>query len=206
MTRVGDYSKFKIYKITSMNNPELVYYGHTCQPLSHRFSQHKSHLDTFSKYIIEKGDAIILLIEDYPCETEDQARAREAFYILNNPCVNKQIPNRPEKEWRKEYREIHKNDIKEQARLYRESHKEEMRENRIAYETIHKEDIKQRKKQYYIDNIEKIKNRQEQYRLTRNEEQKKEQKDRRREYDKVKYQKAKLLKSQLLNNEPQTTI
>ena len=31
----------KIYKITSLNNPELVYYGHTCQTLSQRFTSHK---------------------------------------------------------------------------------------------------------------------------------------------------------------------
>ena len=42
--------------------------------------------------MIEKGDAVILLVEDYPCQTENQASARESFYILNNPCVNRQIP------------------------------------------------------------------------------------------------------------------
>ena len=41
MTRLGDYNLCKIYKITSMNNPELVYYGHTCDTLSRRFSNHK---------------------------------------------------------------------------------------------------------------------------------------------------------------------
>ena len=95
MPRVGDYSKCKIYKITSMNNPELVYYGHTTQTLSRRFSHHKSPSNpTKSKQIIEKGDAIILLVEEYSCENEYQANAREAFYIINNPCVNKKILNR----------------------------------------------------------------------------------------------------------------
>ena len=80
MPRVGDLTKCKIYKITSLNNPELVYYGHTCQPLSRRFATHKAPSNTTnSKIIVEKGDSIILLVEDYPCENEDQARAREAF-------------------------------------------------------------------------------------------------------------------------------
>ena len=100
MTRVGDLTKCKIYKIVSLNNPELVYYGHTCQPLSRRFAAHKvpSNKST-SKMVIEKGDAVILLVEDYPCQTEDQASAREAFNILNNPCVNRQIPGRSKKEY-----------------------------------------------------------------------------------------------------------
>ncbi len=92
MPRIGDYNKCKIYKITSLNNPELVYYGHTCQTLAQRFASHKVASNTSSsKMIIEKVDAVILLIEDFPCESKDQANAREAFYILNNPCVNKCI-------------------------------------------------------------------------------------------------------------------
>ena len=81
-----------------MNNTELVYYGHTCQPLSRRFAAHKvpSNKST-SKMVIEKGDAVILLVEDYPCQTENQVSPREAFYILNNPCLNKQIPGRSKK-------------------------------------------------------------------------------------------------------------
>ncbi len=80
MPRVGDLSKCKIYKITSLNNPELVYFGHTCQSLAQRFTTHKAPSNkSTSRMIIEKGDAIILLIEDYPCESENQARTREAF-------------------------------------------------------------------------------------------------------------------------------
>ena len=95
MPRVGDLSKCKIYKIVSLNNPELVYYGHTCQTLARRFATHKAPSNgATSKLIIEKGDAIILLVEDYPCETENQARAREAYYILDNDCVNKYVPGR----------------------------------------------------------------------------------------------------------------
>ena len=78
MPRVGDLSKCKIYKITSLNNPELVYYGQTCRTLTQRFAAHKAPSNgTTSKLIIEKGDAIILLVEDCPCESVDIARKKK---------------------------------------------------------------------------------------------------------------------------------
>ena len=101
MPRIGDLSKCKIYKIVSMNHPDMVYYGHTCQTLSQRFATHKTpNNPTSSKLIIEKGDAIIVLVEEYPCNSIMEAITREAHYILNNHCVNKNIPGRTPKEYR----------------------------------------------------------------------------------------------------------
>ena len=80
MPRLGDYNNCKIYKVVSMNNPELVYYGHTCDTLSRRFSKHKCPSNkSISKEIIDLGDAVILLVETYPCISDNEARAREAF-------------------------------------------------------------------------------------------------------------------------------
>jgi hypothetical protein len=63
MPRIGDLSKCKIYKITSSNNHELVYYGHTCQSLAQRFATHKAPSNkTTSKQIIDKSDSVIILI------------------------------------------------------------------------------------------------------------------------------------------------
>ena len=109
MNRINNLENCKIYKIQSLNNPELVYYGHTTLPLAHRFliHKHKSNL-TKSKQIIEKGDAVIVLVEDYPCESEIQARAREAYYIINNICVNKNIPNRNHKDSMKNWQVTHR--------------------------------------------------------------------------------------------------
>ncbi len=65
MPRIGNLEQCKIYKIVSMNNPEMVYYGHTSQTLAQRFATHKSnHNKTTSKQIIDKGGAIILFVED----------------------------------------------------------------------------------------------------------------------------------------------
>ena len=123
-----------MYKITSLNNPELVYYGHTCQTLARRFATHKSSYNTStSKIIIEKGDAVILLIEDFPCESEDQARTREAFYVLNNPCVNKNVPGRNHKDSYKNWYDNNKEYDNERCRQYQEAHKEEMKEYQRQY-------------------------------------------------------------------------
>ena len=104
-----------------MNNPELVYYGHTCQTLARRFGHHKSnHNKSSSKQIIDKGDAIILLVEDYPCLNINEARAREGYYILNNPCVNKNVSGRTIKQY------------------YADNH-DKLIEYQIEYNLIHKE-------------------------------------------------------------------
>ncbi len=55
MPRLGDYNNCKIYKIISMNDINLVYYGHTCDTLSRRFSKHKSKSnETSSKSILKR--------------------------------------------------------------------------------------------------------------------------------------------------------
>lgn len=125
MPRIGNLFHCKIYKIISLNNPHLVYYGHTCQNLNNRFATHKSSYNTStSKIIIEKGDAVILLIENFPCDFEAQATAREAFYIVNNPCVNKQIPGRTKKASYKNWYDNNKEYDNERCRQYRIKKKE----------------------------------------------------------------------------------
>ena len=116
---IGNLENCKIYKIVSLSNNELAYYGHTTQTLANRFSvhKHKSNL-TKSKSIIEKGDAVILLVENYPCESEIQARDREAYYIINNICVNKNIPNRTHSESMKNWQVNHKDHWNEYQRKY----------------------------------------------------------------------------------------
>ena len=131
MPRIGNLENRKIYKIASMNNPEMVYYGHTCQTLAQRFAQHNSnHNKTSSKKIIDKGNAIILLVEDYPCLNENEARAREGFYILNNVCVNKCVAGRTYKQ-------------------YYIDNKQTKDEYQRKYDSEHKEKISLRMKQYY---------------------------------------------------------
>jgi ADP-glucose pyrophosphorylase len=85
----------------------LVYYGHTIRTLTQRLSEHQSkHNKTNSKILIDKGDAIIELVEHYPCENRTQASIKEGFYIKNNKCVNKVIPGRTDKEYRDDNKDL----------------------------------------------------------------------------------------------------
>lgn len=139
MPKTGDFSNCKIYKIVSLNNSNMVYYGHTCQTLSRRFSTHNTPSNKLSsKSIIDLGDAIILLVEEYPCNTIYEARAREAHFIINNECINKNMPGRSiqeskqrwinsnldyQKKWRDANIDYHKN--------YRIVNAEKIKLNRI---------------------------------------------------------------------------
>ena len=40
--RIGNLENCKIYKVVSLNNHKLVYYGHTSQILAQRFTTHRS--------------------------------------------------------------------------------------------------------------------------------------------------------------------
>ena len=130
-----DYQLAKIYKIEALN-PEHesdVYIGSTCEPsLAHRMTSHRrnykcwkkvnnSHVRSFDLFDIYGIDNCnIYLIEEFPCETKDQLRKKEGYYIKTIPCVNKNIPGRSNKESCKQYRDNHK-DYFEQ---YRDNHKE----------------------------------------------------------------------------------
>lgn len=131
MPRRGDYSKCKIYKVISLSNPEYVYFGHTCIALSQRFSIHKSKNNKCkSKIVIEKGDAVIMLVENFPCQDDDEASAREKYYIINNVCVNKNIPARTQdeiKQRQNEYRQANLDSIKEKMKEYQTNNKDKMK-------------------------------------------------------------------------------
>lgn len=89
-----NYHNSKIYKIISPSNPSLTYYGSTTQSLSKRMVDHKrchksGKTNITSKNIVCFDDAIIVLVELYPCDTKKELLLRESEYILNNICVNK---------------------------------------------------------------------------------------------------------------------
>ena len=94
-----DYKNGRIYKITS-DSTDKIYIGSTCQSLSKRMTTHRENQKAFEKgkgtncssyELITLGDAIITLIEDYPCERKEQLRMRERYYIELNKdiCINK---------------------------------------------------------------------------------------------------------------------
>jgi len=87
------YRTGKIYAICS-NKTDDIYIGSTICSLPERFSGHtlKKRKCT-SQQIIDYKDAYIVLIENYPCETQQQLLERELYWINNMPtCINKINP------------------------------------------------------------------------------------------------------------------
>ena len=153
----NDCSKGKIYFVRS-NNPEIKskYVGSTIQTLAQRMTGHRGGYKRwlagkagacaifyeFQKYGIEQFH--IELVEDYPCEREEQLLARENFFIRQEDCVNKQLAFITPEE-KKNYR-----------KQYVQDHKEELKQKWAQYCNEHKEEISIKKKQYYQEQKEKI--------------------------------------------------
>ena len=169
-----DYNKGKIYKIEPINSldNEDVYYGSTTKTtLAERMATHRrnykcfqqgkyglvSSYTLFDKYGVQ--NCSIYLCENFSCDTRDELRTREAFYIKNNPCVNKIVPfrSREEKlERQKEYYEENKLYFNELKKQYSKEHKEEINEYQKQYYEQNKEKINERNTKYYENNKEKM--------------------------------------------------
>ena len=170
-----NYNEGKIYKIESTIG-DKVYYGSTTKKrLCDRMTKHRG---DYNKWLKGKAGLVmsyklfeeyglenckIILIENCPCDTKDELRAREAHYIRNFDCVNKNIPGRTRKEYYednkdniKQYYEDNKNKILEQKKQYRKVNKDKMAERDKQYYKDNKNKILERDKQYYKDNKNKI--------------------------------------------------
>jgi hypothetical protein len=141
-----NYQEGKIYKIIC-NQIDKVYIGSTCAKyLSYRMTHHRASYKKWSndnnsiRYItsfklLEDPDAKIILIEQFPCNSKDELRAREQYWIekYGNKCVNKQAAytgktqQEYKHDWGKIYREKNKEKIKKQDREYRELNKERLK-------------------------------------------------------------------------------
>lgn len=156
-----NYQNGKIYKIVS-DNTDKIYIGSTCSPLSKRLYQHKNAFNNqkagrrivTSIKLLELGEVDIILIENFPCNNKNELHARERFWIEQNKetVVNRNIPNRTQKEYRHDNKEI----IAQQMKQYRQDNKEKIAKQSKQY----REDNKEKIQQYWEDN----KNRTQQYR------------------------------------------
>jgi hypothetical protein len=164
------YSKAKIYKIVD-NTTGQVYIGSTCvDTLAVRLARHKckyrryldGHVGDYltSFEVLKNGDYTIVLLEEYPCQTKDQLFARERYYIENVTCVNKNIPNRSEKEYREANKEILNAKSKERYAQNKDNILEQCKE----YYQENREYIKQRVRAYYNNNLDKCKAQRKKYR------------------------------------------
>ena len=94
------YFNSKIYRIIDNTNGQQ-YFGSTKVGLSQRLAQHNYSFKrwkrgktnyTSSYKILENGDYNIILVEEFPCESNKQLRRRERFHIEGNECVNIRKP------------------------------------------------------------------------------------------------------------------
>ena len=162
--KVPDYSLGKIYKITSPNCDE-VYIGSTTRPLNDRFSRHKYDCNIkncSSKIVIDCCDAVIELIEDFPCKSRKELERREGEVIRSTEnCCNKTIAGRTQQE----YYIDHSTELLEKARQYYIDNSTEKLQYQKQYGIDHTTEILEKKRNYYIKNKDKICDKKRQYYL-----------------------------------------
>jgi len=131
------YSNTKIYKLECGDG--FYYYGHTTNTLSYRKGGHKTDSNKpnhnnspLYKHIknckIDWKDIRMILIESFPCNSKDEARAKENEYIVKYKsdikCLNYHhsfLSKEAEEQYHKEY---NKKMGAENQQRYREAHPE----------------------------------------------------------------------------------
>jgi len=162
-----NYQNGKIYKIISPSNSDIPpYYGATTQQLCVRMAGHRiiGKKPCNSRILIECGDAIIVLVENFSCNSKEELCSKEADYIVNNDCINRNIPFRTKKEYReankdkmKQYRENNKEKLKEKRDEHYKANREKLIGISKDYQTQNKDKIKKQRKQFYEVNKEMLK-------------------------------------------------
>ncbi len=134
------YQEGKIYKIVC-NITNEIYIGSTILELYVRLSCHKRRKSCVSRNIINRDNYKIELIKDYPCNNLKELEEEESNYIRNNICINKQIPNRTNKEWREDNKEKLKQDKKNWYKNNYQEKKDTYNKNQREYYEKNKEEI-----------------------------------------------------------------
>ena len=169
-----NYENGKIYKLVNDINDNF-YVGSTVNSLAKRKYWHKSK-GTMVPRVKAIYDAIgwnqlkIVLVESYPCDSNDELRQRERFwYDELKPDLNRQRPwvgleeRKLEKKQRNEqYCEANKDKIQQYKKGYRDNNIDKIKQVKKQYYVNNKDAINDKVKQYRKDNVDKIKQRQKQ--------------------------------------------
>ena len=151
MENLNKYQNGKIYKIVDLGYTKC-YIGSTIDSLSKRMAKHRqSSNPTSSKSLFDefgKNNCKIELIETYPCNSKDELKRREGFFIQAIECVNKRVEGRT----RVEYYRDNQDSILENKHQYYEENKEKAKTYSRECTVSHKEQISEMKKQYYNAN------------------------------------------------------
>ena len=133
-----NYNNGKIYKLAPIcgHDEGDIYIGSTtkeylCQRMTAHKYQYKRYkkgsmgkvmsFDIFDKYGPE--NVKITLIELVNANSKDELLSREAYYIRNTNCINKQIPLRT----KKQYRQDNKEKIKDIKKIYNKQYYEKQK-------------------------------------------------------------------------------
>jgi hypothetical protein len=175
-----DYQQGKIYRLYSPSRADVgVYYGSTVQKLYQRLCGHKAKKKCSSISIIEIEDAVIELVEDFPCNNKKELEAREYWFIQNNECVNKNKGDFNRKKYIKEYNEKNREELKEKRKEFYEKNREEVNRKNREYSEKNREKNKEYCKEFYEKNKEEILRKQKERREKNKEEILRKQKERR---------------------------
>ena len=149
-----NYNNGKIYKIECLTTG-LIYVGSTTKKyLSERLTAHRTKYTSYKngKYcfvtsfkVLEHNNYRIDLLETVDCNTKDELRAREGFYIRALNCVNKKIEGRTDKE----YYLDNKEKLSENAKEYYLENKEKILKRTDDYRKNNKEIISLQKKEKF---------------------------------------------------------
>jgi hypothetical protein len=156
-----NYSNTIIYKIVCKDiNIKECYVGQTTN-FSKRKYNHKSDCSNINskhsnvyiyQFIKENGNWDnwdMIEIEKYNAVDKLDAAKRERYWIETlQATLNKIIPTRTEKEYKKEYRQENKDKIKEKAKEYRQENKDKIKEQHKEYYEQNKDKIKECKKEH----------------------------------------------------------
>ena len=177
---VDRYKNGKIYQLLCIDGH--YYYGSTVQRLYERLSTHKNLSKTDNTVLYNHINTIgwdnvsMELVENYPCETTQQLRAKEDEYItqskddslclnVNRAYVSKDERKEKVKEYYEEnkdailaysvqYREENRNEILEKKLMYREQNRTLLCEKQKEYAQQHPESVHEARKKYYEDHKE----------------------------------------------------
>lgn len=172
-----NYQNGKIYSIRSYKTDD-IYIGSTTLALSKRMVKHREKLNAPSQrwlsslLILEQGDAYIELIELFPCNSKEELEKREGELIRTTPhTVNIRVaggrPEEENKEYKKKYHELHKDEDNEKRKIRYEQNKEHEQAVNKAYRDENKDKIAEKSKEYVATNAEKIAAYQKEYRASK---------------------------------------
>lgn len=154
-----NYQLGKVYRIVSAQT-DRVYIGSTAISLSMRMTKHRANHRAYlagkfhkltSFEILQYEDAVIVLVEDCPCDNKEQLYRRERYHIENTAnCVNLHIPGRTEAEYYQDNKEV----LIEKQKAYYEANREAALEQKKAYYEVNKEALINRMRAYREANKE----------------------------------------------------